>query len=295
MSEKTLKALAFLVGAIMAVMVIFNTMLGTRTTNEVSITINQIVSIIVLSLILALFRNNNIVRPKPGRVPWYLRFGGLFGLVVMACNYFSVLGTGTTVAMAATVFGQCLVGLLFDLTGLMGMKKRPVTPRKLLSLLVSLIGIVIMIVFSSETFALTYVLLAALAGAVCMVQLVYNSFLSSLKGPFYSALNNAASGFIGIVLFSFLVKPGVTIDGFRALPSVAFPIIVGGGLLALTVVVLSNTLIPKIPGAVSSILMASGQILAGLPLDYLLFRRFTPSLLAGALVMVLGLFLDRES
>lgn len=295
MSDKALKILAFFVGAIMAVMVVFNTMLGTRTTNEVSITVNQIVSVIVLSFILLAFRKQPLVRPKAGKVPWYLRFGGLFGLVVMACNYFSVLGTGTTVAMAATVFGQCLVGLLFDVTGAMGMKKRPVTRRKVLSLLVSFIGIVVMIVFSKETFSLAYVLIAALAGAVCMVQLVYNSFLSTMKGPFYSALSNAVSGLIGILLFSFLFKTPATIAGFKALLSVPFPIIVGGGLLALTVVVLSNTLIPKIPGAVSSLLMAAGQILAGIPLDWFLFARFYPSLLIGSVVMVLGLLLDREA
>ena len=293
MQKGTIKLIAFLMGMLLALMTIFNSMLGVRTTQEASLIANHIVGIAVMSVLIAAGRNNAAIRPKPGKLAWYLHFGGLFGVVLMLFNNIAVLGCGATVAMASAVFGQCFTGLLFDCTGFLGMKKRPLTKRKLLSLAVSCLGIMIMVFLSGEAFSLLYVLMAFLAGALLMTQMVHNSFVSARKGPFFSALLNNTGGLIALTLLAVVIKPEATLEGLKALGTVNPLLVAAGGGTGIIITTTVCTIIPKIPGAVSSLLMSAGQILAGLPLDYLLFHRFSPALLIGAIVMVLGLVLDK--
>ena len=49
-------------------------------------------------------------------------------------NYYTVTAVGATLAMALAVFGQSLVGLIFDLTGLFDMEKKRITGEKWCSL-----------------------------------------------------------------------------------------------------------------------------------------------------------------
>ena len=287
--------ISFLTGAIISVMVTFNTSLGELTTNEVSITINQITGIIALTIIMVLLRSNKSVNPERKSAPWYLWGGGLFGLVVITCNYFSVRGAGTTIAMAAAIFGQCLMGIIYDLTGLMGMEKRKVSGRKALGTVISFLGILIMLFFSGTEINGLYALIGGFAGVITMIQMVYNSRFASLKGAFFSARQNVVSGLVGIALFSFIVLPEATIAGWKAVPAVPFHILVGGGILACFVVVFSNTIIPKIPAADSSVLMSSGQVLTAAIIDALVYNSIYPALIIGAAVMILGIMLSRHS
>ena len=287
--------LAFITGVIISVMVIFNTALGEATTNEVSITVNQIVGIAALSIVMLSFRNSRTVNPPRSKAPWYLWGGGLFGLVVITCNYFSVRGAGTTIAMAAAVFGQCLMGMIMDITGLMGMKKRKVGGWKALGAAVSFAGILIMLFLQETSVNPAYALIGCAAGVVTMVQMAYNSRLAGLKGPFFSARQNVISGLVGIAAFSFIVLPEETVQGWAALQNVPFHIMIGGGLLACFVVVLSNTVIPRIPAADSSVLMSSGQVLSAAIIDAVLYGTLHPALIAGAAVMLSGIVLSRHS
>lgn len=295
MNAKACYPVSFLTGAIISVMVTFNTVLGEASTNEVSITVNQITGIIALSAVMFLFHKNKDVNPPRSHAPWYLWGGGLFGLVVITCNYFSVRGAGTTIAMASAVFGQCLAGMLFDITGLMGMQKRHVSWKKAGGIALSFAGIIIMLAFSGTPIDPLYAVIGTAAGIITMFQMVYNSHLAKLKGAFFSARQNVISGLIGITLFSFIAMPEETLRGFSSLSSVSFPLIIGGGVLACFVVVLSNTVIPRIPAADSSVLMSSGQVLTAALIDIILYGAFHPSLITGSIVMLLGIMLTRQS
>lgn len=295
MNAKACYPVSFLTGAIISVMVTFNTVLGEASTNEVSITVNQITGIIALSAVMFLFHKNKDVNPPRSHAPWYLWGGGLFGLVVITCNYFSVRGAGTTIAMASAVFGQCLAGMLFDITGLMGMQKRHVSWKKAGGIALSFAGIIIMLAFSGTPIDPLYAVIGTAAGIITMFQMVYNSHLAKLKGAFFSARQNVISGLIGITLFSFIAMPEETLRGFSTLSSVSFPLIIGGGVLACFVVVLSNTVIPRIPAADSSVLMSSGQVLTAALIDIILYGAFHPSLITGSIVMLLGIMLTRQS
>lgn len=286
--------IAFAVGAVISIMVVFNTELGKVTTNEVSIAVNQLVGIIALTIIMLLGHKSQKINPKREKSAWWQWFGGLFGLGVITINYYSVSNAGTTIAMATSVLGQCLMGVVFDLTGWMGMKKEPITNRKILSLIISALGIAIMLFFQLDRNNLSATLFGLLgigAGILTMVQMVYNSGFAAKKGAFFSARQNVISGLAGILLFMLIFTPTESINGIKTLANTPLYILLGGGLLACIVVVSTNTIIPRIPGAVSAILLSTGQILMAVLIDGIMTGTFEPSLLIGSIIMLIGIFI----
>ena len=126
--------LSFITGAVISLMVVANTQFGVATSTEVSTIINQAVGIIVLTLLMVILRKNRKLCPERKKSHWYMYFGGIFGLFILTFNYYTVTAVGATLAMALAVFGQSLVGLIFDLTGLFDMEKKRITGEKWCSL-----------------------------------------------------------------------------------------------------------------------------------------------------------------
>lgn len=124
-----------------------------------------------------------------------------------------------------------------------------------------------------------------------MIQMVYNSGFAKKKGAFFSARQNVVSGLIGIVIFMILFKLSPSLEGIKAISTIPWYTILGGGLFACIVVVCTNTIIPKIPGAASAILLSAGQILMAVLLDYIMLGSFEPSLALGSAVMLIGIFI----
>lgn len=277
---------SFLTGAVISLMVVANTNLGTLTTNEVSMTVNQAIGVVLTTVILLCGRKNEKIAPPRQKAPWYMYFGGLFGLVVMICNFYTVINIGAALSMAAAVFGQSLMGLLMDLFGLFGLEKRKLDARRWLSVAVSFAGILIMSLASEGAWKVFYILMGILAGVVTMVQMSYNSSFAKRKGAIFSARQNALSGLIGTLVYSFILLPHDTVEGFARLPGTGLVTICLGGVLAIFVVSATNLIIPKIPAVHSSLLLSSGQILASL-----VFDKFSLPLLIGALVILAGIAL----
>ncbi|MGN0905605.1 MAG: DMT family transporter [Bullifex sp.] len=284
--------MSFMTGAVIAVMVVSNTQLGVDTSTEVSTIVNQGVGLIVLQILMIILRKNGTLCPERKKSHWYMYFGGIFGLFILTFNYYTVTAVGATLAMALAVFGQSLVGLIFDLTGLFAVERKRISVHKWLSLAVSFAGILVMSLLSGGTFLPLYLLMGLAAGALTMTQMVYNSTFSKAKGPLFSARQNAFSGLIGMVLYSFIAKPAGTAEAFLKVPSVPFFLIAGGGVLGCWVVVSTNIVIPRIPAVYSAILLSAGQLLASLIIDIVLYRTFTPALLIGTAIMLLGIFLS---
>lgn len=278
---------AFLTGAIIAVMVSFNTEFGRLTSSEVSLIINQIVGIITLHIIITAGRKNTVINPQRKSVKWYNQaFGGFFGVAIISLNYISVVNAGATISMAGAVFGQSLMGLIYDLTGFMGMNKNKIEKNRIIGILICLAGILIYL-FSGEGLNL-YIIPSIAAGVLTMTQMVYNSKLAKAKGAFYSARANVISGLIGALLYAGLFHFESTAEGFKNLSGVPLYIALSGGLLACIVVVSTNIVIPKISGLLSALLLSSGQIIAALVIDYVLYDIFSLSLIVASMVMLIG-------
>lgn len=286
--------LAFISGAVISVMVVCNTELGLRTSNNVSIAVNQFVGILTLTAIMVAGRGNKTINPTRQSAPLWRWFGGLFGLFILTINYFSVKEIGATISMASAVLGQCIMGVVFDLTGFMGMEKRKLSTRKILSLVVSFAGILLMLVFSGKNDlgeVVLFAFLSIISGALTMTQMVYNSGFAKLKGPFFSARQNVISGLAGIVLFMLLFNARESAAALKGLTDLNLFQIVSGGMLGCVVVVSANIVIPKIPGAASSILMSAGQIMTAVLLDFFLYSMLDTPMIIGSVLMIAGIMI----
>lgn len=292
MKKSIFYLVSFLTGAVISVMVVANTELGRITTNEVSLIVNQAIGVVLTTFILLACRKNEIINPARKKSRWYMYFGGLFGICVMVCNFYSVLNVGSALAMAAAVFGQSLTGLVTDLFGLFSMPKRKQSTLKWISLALSFTGIFIMSLSQSGSFRLIYILMGVLAGIMTMLQMTYNSSFAKAKGAVFSARQNAISGLTGTIIYAALLMPEETLHGFTLLPSASFLSIITGGTLAIVVVVSTNLVIPRIPAVYSALLLSCGQILTSIVIDTFLYDLFSPSLLIGSLVMLAGIGLN---
>lgn len=299
MKKSIFYLISFLTGAVISVMVVANTELGRITTNEVSLIVNQAIGVVLTTFILLAGRKNVLINPARQKSRWYMYFGGLFGICVMVCNFYSVLNVGSALAMAAAVFGQSITGLVTDLFGLFSMPKRKQSKLKWISLALSFTGIFIMSLSQSGSFKLVYILMGVLAGIMTMLQMTYNSSFAKAKGAVFSARQNALSGLAGTIIYAALLMPEETLHGFTLLPSASFLSIIAGGTLAIVVVVSTNLVIPRIPAVYSALLLSCGQILTSIVIDTFLYDLFSPSLLIGSLVMLAGIGLnfsaDRKS
>ncbi len=281
--------LDFLTGMVISVMVVANTQLGVALTMGVSLIVNHIIGVVFLSLLLWVGKNTSAINAPRRRAPLYLWFNGVFGLAILNCNYYTIVHTGASLAMASTVFGQSFFSVIFDLTGFMGMKKRTLSSKKIASLAISATGILIMALGGEGEFVFGFILLGFLAGALTMTQMVLNSTFASYKGSIFASRHNFLTGLIAGLLFYCITAPKATISGFQALPSVSPLLIVSGGLLAIFVVVSTSYVIIKVPAIYSALLLSSAQILMSLAIDALFFDMFSVNLLAGALLMLVGM------
>lgn len=299
MKKSIFYLVSFLTGAVISVMVVANTELGRITTNEVSLIVNQAIGVVLTTFILLAGRKNVLINPARQKSRWYMYLGGLFGICVMVCNFYSVLNVGSALAMAAAVFGQSITGLVTDLFGLFSMPKRKQSKLKWISLALSFTGIFIMSLSQSGSFKLVYILMGVLAGIMTMLQMTYNSSFAKAKGAVFSARQNALSGLAGTIIYAALLMPEETLHGFTLLPSASFLSIIAGGTLAIVVVVSTNLVIPRIPAVYSALLLSCGQILTSIVIDTFLYDLFSPALLTGSIVMLAGIGLnfsaDRKS
>lgn len=292
MKQIVYSLVAFLTGAVISVMVLFNTEFGNMSSNETSIIINQIVGILSLTIVMLATAKNKNLNPVRKPSKWYMYFGGCFGLIILVCNFYGVLYLGVTLSMACAVFGQSLMGLIMDLTGFMGMEKRKTNYKKIISIAISFIGILIMSIFSesSSNSNIIFILLSILAGILTMTQMSYNSTFAKSKGVLFSARQNVISGLGAALIYALIFFRPETIQGMKLVPSIPIYIILMGGLLGSVVVCSTNIVIPKIPAIYSALLMSSGQILMSIILDKMIKNIFSMPLLIGTIFILLGIF-----
>lgn len=280
--------LAAAIGSMISVMVVFNTRFGQVSTMAVSFLCNHLIGIVAITIILAILRIRRGAPAQRQKAPWYLWFGGAFGFLIINANYITITNIGASLSMATAVFGQSLGSLLFDLTGFMGMKTYRISKKKATTLSLSFIGIAIM-ASQGGRFSIPYVIIGVLTGIITMIQMVYNSRLARYKGVLFSARNNVLSGFIIASIVYGLAAGKETVEALAHVGEVPLPLIFGGGLLAVLVVTGTNHVIPRIPVIYSALLLSSAQIITSIILDTIMFDLFSPRLLIGAMVILLGM------
>ena len=79
----------------------------------------------------------------PAGTSWTLYLGGLFGFVIIASLAFVFPRIGAAYAVVLMVGGQCVVALVIDHFGLMGMPREPLTAQRMMGVVLVALGALI--------------------------------------------------------------------------------------------------------------------------------------------------------
>ena len=222
-------------------------------------------------------------------MPFRFYLGGVFGVgTIFACNYaFSNLSA--SLAVALSLLGQAGFSLFTDATGFLGRKRYALTPRRLPGIALAAAGVVILA--GAGRMAWVAVPAALAAGILPGISFILNSELGRQRGILRSARWNYITGLAGTITIAALA-------GMPALPAVravvrAGPLLaLGGGLAGVAVVATMNFVFPRLPAFTATILLFSGQALAGVALDWVVQGMFDIRKLTGTLVVLIGLAVD---
>lgn len=138
------KNLAILNGVLISIMVLLNGMLAKETTLLFSLAIvNSLCLLIVIAIILIRKTSLKCIHT----LPKYLYTVGLFGLINITMNNISFINLGATLTMGLVLYGQLVSSAIIDFGGYLGLQKQPFHPKKLISIGIMSLGILIMIIF----------------------------------------------------------------------------------------------------------------------------------------------------
>lgn len=84
---------------------------------------------------------------KVSSAPWWAWTGGLLGVVFVLVSLGLVNRLGAAFLFALVVVGQMLASLVIDHFGLLGVAEHPITPLRLLGVVLLLAGVVLIRVF----------------------------------------------------------------------------------------------------------------------------------------------------
>lgn len=136
--------LVLLSGALITIMVSFNSILSDKVGSYTAILIIHIVGFVLLN-ILILAKKIEIGFTK--KVPLIFYSAGVIGIFTVLFNNLSYTALGASLAIALGLFGQTIGSLIIDSFGLMGMKKIKFNNKKIFGLTLITIGIAVMTIY----------------------------------------------------------------------------------------------------------------------------------------------------
>ncbi|TVS00322.1 MAG: DMT family transporter [Phycisphaerales bacterium] len=80
---------------------------------------------------------------KLTEAPWWALLGGVIGATFVVSSIVLVPRLGVVLLIGAIVFGQMLSSTVIDHYGLLGLEKRPADPRRIIGILLLLVGVVL--------------------------------------------------------------------------------------------------------------------------------------------------------
>lgn len=133
--------LALLIGALISIMVSFNSGLEGYVGSTYSVVIIHAIGLIAILIVAAIKKEKMIIKEA---IPFYLFLGGIFGVMLTLVNVITIGSIGVALTTALAVFGQLVFSSLVDHFGLFGLTKYEFNPKKLVGLFIVFIGLVIM-------------------------------------------------------------------------------------------------------------------------------------------------------
>lgn len=133
--------LALLIGALISIMISFNSGLEGYVGSTYSVVIIHAVGLIAILIVATIKKEKVIIKEA---IPFYLFLGGIFGVMLTLVNVITIGSIGVALTTALAVFGQLVFSSLVDHFGLFGLTKYEFNPKKLVGLLIVFVGLVIM-------------------------------------------------------------------------------------------------------------------------------------------------------
>lgn len=286
--------LAMATGAILQIMIMFNVTLGYYTSAGFSLIVNQAIAIIVIGIYL-LFTKNQREKPKKAPLPYY--FGGMFAVVIVTTNIYTVNTIGLTLTTASLILGQTIFSIIIDITGFTRDKKIPFNIKKLPLIILIFLAIAIMVSDKSFNFnssmIIPLILAIVVGGGFTIIQMVINSKLSTYTGLALSTFINVVVGgiFGTIVLLIFAYHQ--TFDNVNSsFFSIPFYIIAGGSIFGIFSVAGSNYVLSKISSLHASMFISSGSIITSIIIDNYFGRELSLPLFIATVIILLALYID---
>lgn len=229
--------------------------------------------------------------------PWYLHLGGVVGVAnVFFCNY-GIVNIGMTNSNVLMLLGEILFSAVLDSLGLMGARKRRITPMKWCAIAVMLFGCSAIAILSGST-GITMNVLAIIASLLRGVALVIsrqlNGQLSVRSGTGYSTWMNYTTGLAASALvFTLLGFPMQTAFPAADVPFWAYLC----GVFGCIGIFMCNLSSPRLSALTMSLLVFVSETAAGLVFDLFAGKLSVPTVIGCAIVsagMVLNLLAERK-
>ncbi|MDR3593603.1 DMT family transporter [Clostridium sp.] len=133
--------LSLLIGILIAIMIAFNGKLSDGIGNYSSLVIIHTIGFIAI-LVILLYKKIKI--SFKNNLPLYLYIAGAISVFTVMINNLSFTALGVSLPVALGLLGQLITSLAFDHYGLLGMPKINFNKKKIIGLLIIMIGISIM-------------------------------------------------------------------------------------------------------------------------------------------------------
>jgi len=132
------------IGALIAIMILFNGTLSNALGNYTSSVIIHIVGLFCMIFILLISKST--VKLEKG-IPLYLYSAGVIGVFTVLFNNLTFYKLGVSITLALGLLGQSLCSIVVDHFGLLGMKVVRFENKKYIGLFFIIFGIIIMTFF----------------------------------------------------------------------------------------------------------------------------------------------------
>ena len=280
-----LKLSASIIGVVIALMVSLNGVLAGIIGNTLTLPIINVSGLVTISIVLLFIKD----KTKNGKVPFYLNTAGIIGVLMILLNNRCFEALGVSLTLSLGILGQTIGSIFADSTGFLGMKLYKFDKKKISGLLLLLLGIFTM----TESFRgdILNMIFAFSAGVLVVLAMIINSQLSLRIGTFKGVQRNFLIGLFVSLIVLFFSDSSKAIN-FNLLVSIHPVFLLGGGILGVFVVAVSNKILPAIPVVYTTLLIFSGQVGAGILIDYLVRNEFAIKKLIGAVIILLGLFIN---
>ncbi len=270
-------AASLLMGALTAVMVVFNGSLTGIAGRPFALVIIHLVGRAAMTLVMAYKR----LRPTIAKLPVWQLSAGLVGVCTITCNNLAFGRISVSALLALALLGESVFSLMADHWGFLGLPVRKVQKGKLLGAPLLVIGILIML----DSFDALAVTVSLLAGVCVLLSRLLNGQLTRKTSVYNATFINYLTGLAGaLVLFA--------LEGGQTQPLTGPATAYLGGVLGVIIVLVTSALVGRIASFYMTLTLFVGQVVAGVLVDIALTGVFSPRTLAGGLFVLAGLILS---